>query len=100
MLAPRVRSIDLAIAHPDKRAEPFYLSAEWKETRARILARDGYLCTIEGCGRPATVIDHIVSRRSGGSDADANLRSLCRIHDTAQQENHLGVRRRSTDLYA
>jgi 5-methylcytosine-specific restriction endonuclease McrA len=99
MLGSRVRSIDLAIAHPDKRADPFYLSAAWKETRARILARDGYRCAIDGCERPATVVDHIVARRSGGSDADANLRSLCRTHDNTQKENHLGVRRRSTDLY-
>ena len=93
MLAPLVRSIDLSIAHADKRADPFYLSPEWKTTRVRILARDGHRCTIRGCDRPAVIVDHIVTRRSGGSDADDNLRSLCRVHDNGAKEDHLGQRR-------
>ena len=29
------------------------------------------------CGRPSEVVDHILSRRDGGSDDASNLRALC-----------------------
>ena len=77
MLQPRVRLAKLSIAPPLDRVDPFYLSAEWKETRARVLARDGHRCVIPGCDRRAFICDHIVSRKNGGSDGDDNLRSLC-----------------------
>ena len=93
MLGSRVRSAKQSIAPRIKRADPFYLSAEWKETRARVLERDGHRCTIPGCDRRAFICDHIISRRAGGGDDDANLRSLCRAHDNAGKENHLGERR-------
>ena len=92
MLGPRVRPAKQSIAKLIKRADPFYLSPEWKETRARVLERDGHRCTVPGCDRRAFIVDHIVSRKAGGSDADANLRSLCRDHDNAGKENHLGER--------
>jgi 5-methylcytosine-specific restriction enzyme A len=48
--------------------------------RAKILERDGYVCT--SCGQPATQVDHIVSKHKGGSDDPSNLASLCRrCHD-------------------
>jgi 5-methylcytosine-specific restriction protein A len=93
MLGSRVRSAKQSIAPLIKRADPFYLSTEWKETRARVLERDGHRCTIPGCDRRAFICDHIISRRAGGSDDDANLRSLCRAHDNAGKEDHLGERR-------
>ena len=93
MLGSRVRPAKQSIAPLIKRADPFYLSAEWKETRARVLERDGHRCTIPGCDRRAFICDHIISRWAGGSDDDANLRSLCRAHDNAGKEDHLGERR-------
>ena len=87
LLAPRLRNVDLTIAKiPEKRADPFYLSAEWKALRLACLRRDRFRCTIQGCGQPACVADHIVSRKAGGADELANLRSLCRLHDNRFRE--------------
>jgi 5-methylcytosine-specific restriction endonuclease McrA len=93
MLGARVRLANLSVAKLLDVTDPFYFTAEWKQTRKRILARDDNTCVIPGCGRRAIVCDHIVSRRDGGSDDDANLRSLCRLHDNRLKENHLGERR-------
>ena len=54
----------------------------WKDTRARILARDG------GCsgrflgGACSAVLDvhHIVPRELGGTDEDSNLMVVCHSH--------------------
>ena len=73
MLQPRVRPARQSIAPLIKQADPFYLTDQWKETRARVLARDGHHCTIPGCERRAFICDHIVSRKAGGSDDDGNL---------------------------
>jgi 5-methylcytosine-specific restriction endonuclease McrA len=99
MLGPRVRPAKQSIAKLIKRADPFYLSPEWKETRARVLERDGHRCTIRGCERRAFICDHIISRKAGGSDDESNLRSLCRVHDNARKENHLGERRGTLPSY-
>lgn len=46
-------------------------------TRMRILRRDCYTC--QECGRgQAKHVDHDVPRSEGGSDDDANLKTLCR----------------------
>jgi 5-methylcytosine-specific restriction enzyme A len=57
----------------------FYHSKAWRSARAEVLKRDGYTCQLQlvGCKRRATTADHIVERREGGSDDDANLRSVC-----------------------
>ncbi len=65
----------------------------WSETRKRVLARDGYRCV--HCGRPLTIhtaqIDHIQSGRHG-SNADSNLRSLCKVcHATRLDNRHRGL---------
>ena len=54
--------------------------AEWRKTRARVMKRDAGLC--QGCLKDgilklATQVDHIVSKRQGGSDDEANLQALC-----------------------
>jgi 5-methylcytosine-specific restriction endonuclease McrA len=54
---------------------------------------DGYRCVVPGCNAPAVVVDHIVPRREGGSDALQNLRSLCRAHDNQVKEAASGIRR-------
>lgn len=42
--------------------------------RARVLARDGYVCHL--CGLPgADSVDHIIPRSRGGSDDESNLRA-------------------------
>ncbi len=76
-----------------KRADPFYLSDEWKRLRLDCLRRDGFACV--KCGARANVADHIVSRRQGGKDDLANLRSLCAICDNRMKENADGRRRNS-----
>jgi 5-methylcytosine-specific restriction endonuclease McrA len=57
------------------------------------LQRDGFRCTVPGCGQRASVVDHIVSRRTAGADTLANLRSLCREHDNQVKERERGARR-------
>lgn len=59
--------------------------------RAARLRIDGGRCVI--CGQRAVVVDHVVSRRAGGADALANLRSLCRAHDNGTKEDATGKRR-------
>lgn len=58
---------------------PFYRSAEWRRLRAECLRRQP-VCVTPGCGKPATVADHIVPRSKGGADSLANLRGLCEQH--------------------
>lgn len=47
----------------------------WRNTRARVLARDGHTC--QQCGQPATQVDHKTPRAQGGSDHEDNLQALC-----------------------
>jgi 5-methylcytosine-specific restriction endonuclease McrA len=89
-----VRAADLRAAKPPpKVADAYYSTAEWKALRHACLKRDGFRCVAEGCGRPAIVADHIVSRRDGGADRLDNLRSLCRLHDNRWKEDAGGARR-------
>lgn len=78
---------------PTKIADPFYFSPLWKALRKATFERDGYRCVTPGCGRPAKVCDHIVSRRKGGDDALKNLRSLCVSCDNKIKEDKNGKRR-------
>ena len=47
----------------------------WRNTRQRILGRDGYRC--QQCGAPAEHVDHITPLAAGGTDDASNLRALC-----------------------
>lgn len=76
-----------------KRADPYYLSREWRALREQALQRDGCRCVIPGCGRRAVRVDHIVARRDGGADMLDNLRSLCAEHDNQVKEDATGKRR-------
>ena len=71
--------------------ERYHGSASWKRLRLRALERDQFRCVL--CGRPAKTVDHIVSRRNGGEDTLANLRSLCRACDNQIKEDASGKRR-------
>jgi 5-methylcytosine-specific restriction endonuclease McrA len=65
----------------------------WRQIRAARLKIDGYRCAVPGCLRKATHVDHIISRRAGGTDALSNLRSLCAVHDNQVKEDATGKRR-------
>lgn len=52
---------------------------KWMATRERILLRDGYMCQCEDCKGTkllAQEVDHVVPLERGGTDDDANLRSM------------------------
>ena len=51
--------------------------ARWRKLRGMILARQPY-CQTEGCNEWATEVDHIVSKRDGGTDRVENLQGLCK----------------------
>lgn len=78
--------------------DQFYRSAEWRRLRKAALARDGGRCVVPGCGKPATHVDHVMSRRKGGPDTLPNLRSLCGAHDAQVKERSDGTRRRDGKL--
>ena len=93
-LAPRLAFACQAIAEAvPKQADPYYSSSEWRALREARLALDGHRCTHPGCDARAIVVDHVVSRRNGGSDDLQCLRSLCRTHDNRFKEDHTGRRR-------
>lgn len=93
-IGTRIKAADLSTAKlPPKTADPYYKSGEWLALRRAVLARDGHRCTVAGCAGEGVVVDHIVSRRNGGADAMANLRTLCRAHDSRIKEAPDGSRR-------
>lgn len=67
-----------------KIADPFYKSMIWTTIRTRKLMQQPtceYRCDDNIlCGRTATDVDHIVSRRNGGTNEPHNLQSLCHAH--------------------
>jgi hypothetical protein len=71
----------------------YYTTAHWRRLRTAALRRDGGRCTVAGCGRQATHVDHIVTRprcvEPTPFDRLDNLRSLCATHD-AQIKERLG----------
>ena len=76
----------------------YYSTAHWKRLRKAALARDGYRCTVAGCGRQATHVDHIITRPRSSEPAPEdrldNLRSLCATHDAQIKEHRNGQRGR------
>ena len=94
---PRIRTANPSIAKiPEKTADLFYSSVQWRVLRAACLRRDDHVCQVcfGANGLKATIADHILSRRRGGLDELSNLRSLCRTCDNGYKEDHLGDRRR------
>ena len=65
-----------------RRSQP--LPREWHRLRGHILKRDGHQCTVmengQRCPAKATDVDHTVPVSQGGTDADDNLRAMCREH--------------------
>jgi 5-methylcytosine-specific restriction protein A len=67
----------------------------WLETRRRIYERDGGLCQYPKGKHPVSLeechIDHVRSGRLG-SNADSNLRVLCRMHHVLRADHrHRGM---------
>lgn len=79
--------------------DPFYLTPFWRQLRAARLELDDHLCVVPGCGQPATHVDHIISRKAGGADSLANLRSLCREHDDQVKQRPGGKRAHGGRLF-
>jgi len=51
-----------------------YGTQAWRKLAKAVIDRDGGICAL--CGKPgATLADHIVERRNGGSDHMENLRA-------------------------
>jgi 5-methylcytosine-specific restriction protein A len=69
------RTVTKEVAH--------YRTADWRARRQRILLRDAYVCQADGCGRVvsgrAAHVDHLVPLEEGGTDDDANLRTMCEV---------------------
>jgi len=64
---------------PVKKADPFYLSSEWRQLRDFVLMRDGGRC--RRCGKPARTVHHIIEIRDGGERLDPNnCESVCNDH--------------------
>jgi 5-methylcytosine-specific restriction enzyme A len=70
----------------------YYKTKAWLRLRMIALERDAYTCTVPGCKARATHVDHVKSRRNGGEDTLANLRSLCSHHDSMVKERPSGQR--------
>jgi 5-methylcytosine-specific restriction endonuclease McrA len=65
----------------------------WKDQRIRVLKRDGYIC--QYCGGDATQVDHVISRKLGGTHDLENLVACCAPCNSAKGAKEglfLGVR--------
>ncbi len=52
--------------------------AAWRKFRAWFLSLHPF-CSVEGCGQPATEVDHIIPLENGGAHLDpTNSQSLCK----------------------
>jgi 5-methylcytosine-specific restriction endonuclease McrA len=64
-------------APPRKRADPYYVSAEWRAVRLLVLRRDRGIC--QRCGNPgADTVHHRIERKDGRSDHPSNLEAVHR----------------------
>lgn len=67
----------------------------WRETRRKVLARDGFKCVRPSCGAALTEktahVDHIKSGKRG-TNTMSNLRTLCRrCHVPRADPRHRGM---------
>lgn len=89
------RNADVKQSAPaTKRADPFYLSTQWRRLRVLVLKRDRYRCT--WCGRDVSGIgqarvDHVIPRRQRPDLAltASNCRVLC-VQCDAQSHREKG----------
>ena len=74
----------------------YYQTREWKALKAACLRRDGYRCTVPGCGTATILpnVDHKVPRSRGGTDHMSNLRTLCQpCHSRLTRYHNTGTPR-------
>jgi 5-methylcytosine-specific restriction enzyme A len=73
----RLGAMEPKVKAAPKRADPFYLSREWRALLADVIAARGRFC--ERCGAGGRIIgDHIVELKDGGAALDpANVELLC-----------------------
>lgn len=93
-LPSRLTPLRGKVARMPKHVEPFYASAEWKATRAAMLAKGPAICAMAGddcSGR--MMLDHKVERKDGGADLDPNnLQWLCHRHHQIKTANEMTAR--------
>jgi len=73
----------------------------WRDTRSRVLARDGNRCTVARllggtCAPPPFHVHHIVPRGDGGTDDLDNLATACASHHPIWEALRRQVVRRMT----
>ena len=70
---------------------------KWKNQRALVFRTKGRECYI--CGEWADAVDHVISRKRGGSDDLANLEPICKQCNSRKGSKEYGVflGRTSTD---
>jgi 5-methylcytosine-specific restriction endonuclease McrA len=62
---------------------PAYNRASYQTNRRQVLVASEGRCSVAGCPRPATTADHVVPLAKGGAHDVANLRAMCRHHNSA-----------------
>lgn len=83
VVRPALATIDTrTVRPPEKVAEPFYQSAEWRVLMKQVIAERGMRCEDPECTRmtaPSRVFgDHVVELRDGGAALDpANILLRC-----------------------
>ncbi|MGX7926472.1 hypothetical protein ACWPMX_07850 [Tsuneonella sp. HG094] len=84
-LPGRLSRLPSRIAAAPKRADPFYLSAEWKALRAAKRGQGPAFCRVCGCGG-RLILDHRVERKDGGADLPSldQLDWYCTAHHNAK----------------
>ncbi len=80
----RVSSLPPRAAPPQKIADPFYLTAAWRQFARDIKRQRGFICENPDCRRDCShasrglIADHVVERKDGGADFDPlNVMLLC-----------------------
>jgi hypothetical protein len=69
------------------------------DTRRKTLMRQGGLCAVPGCSRPAEHLHHVVYRSRGGPDDPWNLIGICSPHHLhGVHRGHLTVKGRAGEL--
>jgi 5-methylcytosine-specific restriction endonuclease McrA len=72
--------------------DAYLRTAPWQRIREQKL-KINPMCETPGCRQRGVVVDHIRSRRDGGSNAMSNLRTLCLSCDAQIKEFPGGKRR-------
>lgn len=96
-LPPRLKTLDTrSVKVAPKRADPFYLTPEYRAWRDAVVCRAGERCEAvehgERCSKAEPqhrmFADHIRERRDGGAPLDIlNGRCLCGSHHTLKTAN-------------